>query len=322
MATADDDDASDIHLAIRGVVHNKGPVIRRGVLRVAADQPKLVIPEGESGRRELARWVTDPANPLTSRVFVNRVWHWLMGRGLVSTVDNFGSMGTKPTHPELLDHLASRFITEGWSTKQLIRYIMLSRVYQMGSAGNSRSEKLDPSNRLIWRMNRKRLDAESIRDSLLFAGGNLDMTLGGQNIRPGTKSEYDYEFTSTRRSVYVPVFRNTLPELFEVFDFADPNTQRGSRSESVIASQALLLMNQPFVMEQAERAAKRLAVREFSSNDARLDQVFLQVLGRTPAPEERAITRALLDKAEADKVIALSTIYQSLFSCIDFRYTN
>ena len=195
MVTGDDDDAGDIPLAIRGVVHNPGEIVKRGFLQVAAKHARPEIPEGESGRRELAEWIADPENPLTSRVIVNRVWYWLMGRGIVESVDNFGSMGNRPTHPELLDHLATRFVQQGWSMKTLVRDIMLSRVYRQSSQANHDSAKVDPANRLLWRMNRKRLRAEDIRDSLLFVGGTLDLKAGGPNFKPGTRSEYGYTFT-------------------------------------------------------------------------------------------------------------------------------
>ncbi|MEM7313338.1 MAG: DUF1553 domain-containing protein [Planctomycetota bacterium] len=325
MATSDRKSVGDVPIAIRGLVHNKGPIVGRGVLRVASNESiSASISDGESGRRELAGWIASPENPLTARVIVNRVWHWLIGRGIVATVDNFGSMGARPTHPELLDYLANRFVNEGWSIKKLIREIMLSRVYQMSSTGNSESLKRDPENRLCWRMHRKRLTAESIRDSLLYVGGSLDETIGGRNIKAGTKIEYGYQFTSTRRSVYVPVFRNTLPELFEVFDFADPNTQRGKRSESVIASQALFMMNHPFVMAQATAAAKRNR-SSCEVVEQQIERAFLEVLGRLPTEREQRVTQAFLEQAadtDSENAQALASVYQSLFSCIDFRYLN
>ncbi|MCP4891725.1 MAG: DUF1553 domain-containing protein, partial [Planctomycetaceae bacterium] len=245
MATTDAGVTTDIHVAIRGQAHQKGDLVPRGVVRAASWVSFPALPNGSSGRKELARWITHPQHPLTARVMVNRIWYWLMGRGLVSTVDNFGSMGALPSHPELLDHLAAQFVQQGWSIKRLIREIVLSRTYQMDSKASATAVLVDPENRWYWRMNRKRLSAESIRDSLLSIAGDLDLSYGGSNIKPGTTIEYGYEFTSTRRSVYVPVFRNHLPEVFEVFDFADPNTQSGSRAASAVASQSLWMMNHP-----------------------------------------------------------------------------
>ena len=324
MATGDDADAGDIHLAIRGVVHNQGPLVPRGVLRVASASPFPEIPEGESGRRELAAWIASEENPLTARVMANRVWHWLMGRGIVPSVDNFGSMGDAPSHPELLDHLATSLIDGGWSVKTLIRQIMLSRTYQLSTQGSEIAGGVDPGNRLLWRMNRKRLRAEDIRDSLLFVSGKLELTLGGPNLSAATKSEYGYRFRSHRRSVYVPVFRNTLPEVFEVFDFADPNIQGGRRNSSTIASQALWLMNHPFVSDRSREAALKLIGRGESETIERVGYVYRQVIGRAPSPEELSVAVEFVDSSGDGEstVDRWAVLYQTLFQCIDFRYLN
>ncbi len=351
MATTDDEDAGDIHLAIRGVVHNPGPLVPRGVLQVASTAPVAKIPAGQSGRRELALWIADSQNPLTARVMVNRVWHWLIGRGLVPTVDNFGTMGEPPSHLELLDHLASSFIDDGWSVKSLIRRIMLSRTYRMDSRGDTAAARIDPDNRLLWRMNRKRMRAEDIRDAMLLISGDLDSACGGPNVAEGTKSEYDYQFRSKRRSVYVPVFRNTLPQIFEVFDFADPNIQRGRRTSSTIASQALLLMNHPVVIERSRGAAQRLLRDDAADCLSRVEFAFRQVLGRKPTPDETTIAIDFIvlgsddtsesersddtsesersdDTSESERSDNTSEserwalLYQMLFQSIDFRYLN
>ena len=321
MATDDDDDAGDIHLAIRGVVHNKGPMVPRGVMQVVSEDAQLTVPEGESGRRELAMWVASDDHPLTARVMANRIWYWLTDRGIVASVDNFGTMGDRPTHPLLLDHLANSLVDNGWSIKSLIRQIVTSRTYQMSSDVVEHNYQVDPENRLFWRMNRKRLRAEDIRDSLLFVGGNLDEQMGGPNVKGGTKSEYGYKFNSVRRSVYVPVFRNTLPEIFEVFDFADPNIQRGHRSSSTIASQALLMMNHPFVIQQSQLAAGKLAELDLASNSQAIETAYLQVIGRRPNPEEREIADEFVER-NADNPRRWAMLYQALFGCVDFRYLN
>ena len=353
MACADEEQPSDIHLAIRGVVHNKGPLIGRGVLRVAATEDLPSIPVTQSGRAELAQWITGAKHPLTARVMANRVWYWLMGRGIVSTVDNFGSMGAPPSHPLLLDHLASSFIDDGWSVKKLVRRIVLSRVYRLSTASDAAGDAVDPENRLLWRMNRKRLRAEDIRDTLLFVGGSLDFTRGGATIKAGTRSEYGYQFSSQRRSVYLPVFRNNLPELFEVFDFADPNIQQGQRTESTIASQALLMMNHPFVIEQSEAAARQLTEDAQFDTNAGVQHAYYQVLGRAPSPAEQAVAVEFVDSQGIEPSRAPSRqapsrqapsrqapsrqapsrqapsrqarwamLYQTLFECVDFRYLN
>jgi hypothetical protein len=173
-------------------------------------------------------------------------------------------------------------------------------------------------------MNRKRLRAEDIRDTLLFVGGSLDLTLGGPTIKEGTKIEYGYQFTGTRRSVYVPVFRNTLPELFEVFDFADPNIQQGLRTESTIASQALLMMNHPFVIEQSRAAARRLPMNSESDTFAGVQHAYHQVLGRHPSEEEQTLAVEFVDRPgqTPDRIARWAMLFQALFESVDFRYLN
>ena len=327
MAVQDDPDGGDIHLMIRGVVGQHGPLTPRGVMQVAAWEPFPSIPEGSSGRLEYADWIADERHPLTARVMVNRIWHWMMGRGIVRTVDNFGSTGEPPSDPALLDYLAGEFIRDGWSVKKLIRRIALSRVYQLSSAPGEQAA-IDGANRGMWRMNRKRLRAEDIRDSILAVSGSLDHRYAGPAIKSGTKIEYGYEFDSRRRSVYLPVFRNTLPEVFEVFDFADPNIQLGARSTSTIAAQALWLMNHPDMLRATRKAASRLLATSHESDLERIEYAFLQVLGRPPTAVERRISfNLLLGEAttEAPQVSPTENwamLYQALFQSIDFRYLN
>ncbi len=208
--------------------------------------------------------------------------------------------------------------------KKLVRNIVLSRVYQLSSESDPSSVRIDPENRLLWRMNRKRLRAEDIRDSLQLFAGALDFECGGPNIKDGTTSEYGYEFDSTRRSVYVPVFRNRLPEIFEVFDFADPNIQRGSRTSSTVASQALLLMNHPWVIHQAQLASGNLLENSAANMTARIRQAYLQVLGRPPSDQEHAVAVDLIASAGDDGVdlAGWAMLYQVLFQCIDFRFLD
>jgi hypothetical protein len=318
MAVTDLETVGNIPVSIRGLVRNPGEIVPRGFLQVAACDQESPIGDDHSGRLQLAEWITDTQNPLSARVMVNRVWYWLYGRGLVRTVDNFGATGDTPSHPELLDFLATKFVEDGWSVKKLIRRLVLSRTYRLSSQPDSRAVAIDPDNRLLWRMNRRRLDAESIRDSLLLLGGNLDLTIGGSNIKEGTKSEYGYEFNSTRRSAYVPVFRNELPQIFATFDFADPNTQIGSRTSSTTAPQALLLMNHPLVMKQSEAAAKKLLSEQNVATSRRIDQAYEQVLGRLPNEREADLAaRFVGDSAEPAR---WGLLYQTLFQSLDFRY--
>ena len=321
MAPVEEPETGDIHLAIRGVAANKGPKIPRGFLQVASAEPFPAIPEKTSGRLQLADWLVDLDNPLTARMMVNRVWYWLFGEGLVRTVDNFGSTGEQPSHPELLDYLAGEFIRDGWSVKRLVRRIMLSHVYRLSSDRDVKLEAIDPDNRLLAKMNRRRLDAESIRDSLLQIAGTLDLKIGGPNIKNGTKIEYDYVFDSNRRSVYLPVFRNTLPQLFAAFDFADPNIQGGKRTTSTIAPQALLLMNSPSVVEQTRRAAERLLADIESDTTSRVEYTYRQVLGRQPNERELKIANQFIGDSGSN-VDRWSLLYQTLFQSLDFRYAR
>ncbi len=323
MAVADGDKIADLHVCVRGNVHNKGETVPRGFLQVATRGAMPVLSRKESGRRELAQWLASADNPLTARVMANRVWHHLFGVGLVRTVDNFGVTGETPSHPELLDHLALRFVEEGWSVKKLIRSIVLSHAFQMSSELNAESMKLDPDNRLLWRMNRRRLDAESLRDTILVASGQLDRTAYGPTMKKGTTVERDYLFSDTRRSVYTPIFRNRLLELFEVFDFADPNLVLGKRNVSVVPTQALFLMNDPFVMAQAKKAAE--AWLKADRDDAeRIAAACRTALGRPPTPRERQLAQAYLSAASTsgERALAWERFAQTLFACVDFRYVN
>ncbi len=235
MSVDEEANPRDGHIHIRGSVRNLGDVVPRGFVSVICNEADNVeIPTDASGRLELARWIANSEHPLTARVYVNRVWRHLFGKGLVATTDNFGKMGQRPSHPELLDYLASKFIEDGWSTKKLIREIILSRVFRMSTTAEATSAAVDPENRLLWRANRRRVDAEVLRDSMLAISGQLDLTTGGLTIRKIEQYDLGYKFDSVRRSVYVPAFRNTMLDLFEVFDIANPNLVVGNRNTSTL----------------------------------------------------------------------------------------
>ena len=329
MGIAEAEEIVDLPIHIRGSVHNLGEPTPRGVLRVATVGPMPAMPEDESGRRQLADWLADPKNPLTARVFVNRVWHWLQGPGIVRTTDNFGTTGETPSYPELLDYLADRFIDGGWSTKALVREIVRSRSYRLDCLDDPEARAADPENRLHWRGNRRRLDAECIRDAMLAVSGCLRRDRGGPDFPGELKSDLGYEHRSLRRSVYLPVFRNALPEAFEVFDFADPSMVVGRRDVSTVAPQALYLMNNPFVVDQTRVAAHRLLIEGNSISDGeRLDLAYRWTLGRPPEPAERRIALEALDAIagegvdSADRDAAWSLIFQALFATIEFRYLD
>ena len=326
MAVVDrsQDKISGTELRIRGVESNRGDYIPRGFLEVAMWE-EAEIPEDSSGRLEMARWITDERNPLTARVLANRIWLHLMGEGIVRTVDNFGVTGEKPTHPELLDFLAGELIASGWSTKTLVRKIVLSEVYRR-STGNGRSPaaEIDPENKLYWRAHLRPVGAEALRDAMLTLSGELDESGGGASLPKGFRSEFGYQFISMRRSVYVPVFRNSGYELFSVFDFANPNFSVGKRSKSTIPTQALFLTNHPFVHKRAAVAAEQLLQAPVKSDRERVDLAFRRSLGREPSETEASLAVQFLretgDPEDGDDLHAWTALQRSLFGTVDFRF--
>ena len=232
----------------------------------AANTTRFGAVRGRSGRLELANWLTDPKHPLTARVMVNRVWLHHFGEGLVRTPDNYGRLGERPTHPELLDWLAAEFVDAGWSLKKLHKLILLSRTYQQAS-GNP--PQADPDNRLLACYPRRRLDAESIRDAMLAVGGNLDRTLGG-SLHAGPNLDYvgEVKYDANRRTLYLPVVRGKLFPFFQTFDFPDPGVTVGKRASTTVPQQALFLLNNPFVKAQADALAGRVLERPAADRPA------------------------------------------------------
>ncbi len=324
---------ADTYVHIRGSVHNVGDTVPRGFMQVASYSSAPTFTEQQSGRRELAEWLASEQNPLTARVMANRVWSWLFGNGIVRTTDNFGSTGETPSHNELLDHLTVQFVAEGWSVKKLIRTLVLSHTYQMSCVDDARSRAVDPDNRLWWHMPRRRLDGESLRDTLLAVAGNLDLSLGGPTFeaygsekKSALAADYNYTHTDTRRSVYSPAFRNSPVELVEVFDAADPSTVTGHRNVSTVATQALYMMNHPFVLKQAELMAERLRAEKLMNDRARIERLYQLALGRTPTSTELSLAEAYIAKAgsETDEgwLKPWAQLVQTVFCSIDFRYVD
>ena len=316
--------STDLKIHIRGRIDSLGDIAPRGVLQVANYGPAPEMPTTSSGRLELTHWIVDPANPLTSRVMVNRVWHWLFGAGLVRTVDNFGTTGESPSHPELLDYLAMQFVQHGWSVKKLLRTIVLSRTYRLSSARGD--QQADPENRLLAHMNHRRLDAESIRDTMLSVGGTLELQMRGATFPANLTTDVGFRFEAPRRSVYVPIFRCSLPELFEVFDFANPSMVTGRRDVSTVAPQALFMMNHTFVSVQARLTAERLLSESQMTTTNRIEQAYLEILGRRATETELLLTQQFLksvtDTSESRQVDAWTQMVQSMFSTIEFRYVR
>ena len=320
-----DDKPGDLRINIRGNPHQLGASVPRGFLSVTG-RGKPAIPEGQSGRVELAQWLVDPLNPLTTRVFVNRVWKHLLGEGLVRTVDNFGAQGERPTHAELLDELARRFAADGWSVKRLIRAILLSRAYQLSSAQEPELVKADPENRLFGRAFRRRVEAEVLRDAILSVSGKLERGSSGpvvahlgeraidNNSLGGVATDANF-----RRSVYLPVIRNDLPQLFEVFDFADPDVATGRRDATTVATQALYLMNSPFVQEQARHTARQLLDAP-GDTTARLTRLYRTALGRSPTANETSVALRFL--GEQPDLEAWTGVCRAMFGCTEFRFVE
>ena len=238
-----------------------------------------------SGRLELAEGIADPANPLTARVMVNRIWQHHFGRGIVETPSNFGNMGARPSNQELLDYLAARFVENGWSIKHMHREIMLSAVYALSSEDIPANSAVDPDDRLLWRANWQRMDAETLRDSLLFVSGNLDLQAGGPPAPLDDKNK--------RRAVYGFVSRRKLDSMLALFDFPNPNNTSEQRVVTNVPLQRLFMMNSSFVEEQAAGLAKRLS----GDDGARVRQAYRIVYGRAPSAEELQLGLAFVKKS-------------------------
>ena len=325
----------DCPVYVRGEVDAAGPTVPRGFVKVLGGTAPA-ISGSSSGRLELAQWLTSPQNPLTARVMVNRVWQHLIGQGIVRTPDNFGTTGDRPTHPELLDQLSLRFMQEGWSVKRLVREIVLSRTYQLSTCTDSSNREIDPDNRMCWRANTRRLDAETIRDAMLTSSGLMDLKPPGgsmvASIGSGLASRFSDEFTNAQfhyRSVYLPIVRDFVPACLSVFDFAAPTLVVADRGTTNVPSQSLYLMNDPFVIEQAQALARRFPA---STGQDRLALIYRAALCRPPTEAERTRAIALL-RAESPAMTALNhgdasaasedafvTLCQALFASAEFRY--
>jgi hypothetical protein len=282
MVLRDNSSPTEPHVFVRGNPGNPGAAVPRQFLEVIAGENRKPFQKG-SGRMELAEAIVSRDNPLTARVIVNRVWLQYFGAGLVRTPSDFGLRSDPPTHPELLDYLASYLIDHGWSLKQLHRLILLSNAYQQNSDGDSRNLQVDPDNRLLWKMNRKRLDFESMRDSLLAVAGRLDLTEGGHGV--------DITATpfSTRRAIFGFVERQNLPGLFRTFDFASPDTSSSQRFSTTVPQQALFLLNSPFIIEQARSMTSRVKSLPGRSTEDSIRALYAAAFQRPPAVDELEI---------------------------------
>ncbi len=299
-----DGTSEDEFVFIRGNHKTLGTLARRNFLTALSNPMKI---ERGSGRMQLVDRIVDPANPLASRVAVNRIWHHLLGVGIVPSVDNFGVLGQAPTHPELLDYLATEFVKDKWAVKRMIKRIVLTKTYQMSSTPNPDAVETDPDNRLLHRARIKRLSGESIRDAMLSVSGELDDRIFGPPVaihltpfmqgrgRPGRSGPLDGD---GRRSIYISVRRNFLSPMMLAFDTPIPFNTTGRRNISNVPAQALIMMNDPFVVQQAEKWAKSL-IDSKADRESRIRRIYEQAFGRVPTKQERAMAIEFLEKQSA-----------------------
>lgn len=309
-------DGFDHAVYVRGDVTHPGDIVHRRYMEMVSSTADMDIPAG-SGRLQLAERIADPNNPLTGRVFVNRVWHYLFGTGIVRTTDDFGHMGDQPSHPALLDYLATTFVAnpptgQGWSVKRLIRSIMLTETFQMSSTADAKAAQIEPENRLLHHFPARRLEAEAIRDSILAVSGRLDRTLYGPSIQPYRTEPMPERRLfpgpldgNGRRSIYTKVTLMQGPKFLEVFNFPDPKVPVGRRDVTNVPAQALTLLNDPFVLGQADLWAEKLIQTTDSSVAGRVERMFLTALGRRPtAVEADRFTKLVAELARLQEVPA------------------
>ncbi|MEZ6039661.1 MAG: PSD1 and planctomycete cytochrome C domain-containing protein [Planctomycetaceae bacterium] len=332
----------DVKIMVGGDINQRGEIAKRGFLSVLTEEfPD--IPKDSSGRLQFAEWIAADNNPLTTRVIVNRVWQYHFGRGIVESSSNFGLQGSKPGHPELLDWLAADFVKHGWSLKHLHRRIMLSATWQMASSGDPKlvqqNLKLDEANTSWWRFDRRRMDAETIRDSLLSVSLTLEPGDGGRHpFKPTKDLKYSQGrpfyavFDHKHRSVYLMITRLQKHPFLALFDGADPNKTTDNRRESTVALQALFMMNSPFLKEMATAFATRL--REFSSDpEARIQHAYEAALGRPPEDDELADSLAFVGEYQAEmnacgksvdeaEELAWNSLARVLLSSSEFIYVD
>ncbi|QEG22025.1 DUF1553 domain-containing protein [Mariniblastus fucicola] len=324
------------HVFVRGNHKMLGKVAPRQFLTAIVDEDSGFDRESGSGRLRLANQIVDPSNPLTSRVIVNRVWHHLFGRGIVRSVDNFGVLGDEPSHPELLDHLADGFVENGWSIKRLVKKILLTDAYQRSSTPSESGQELDPDNVYLSRTNVRRLQGEAIRDSMLAASGRLDKKMYGPSVRihvtsfmqgrgrPGKSGPIDGE---GRRSIYIETRRNFLSPMMLAFDTPIPFNAIGLRTVSNVPAQALILMNDPFVLQQAEKFAGK-ALQSADDVDGRIEFVYLSAMARKPIESELEKAKTFITThanrldADVDSPEVWKDFCHVVFNTKEFIYLN
>lgn len=334
-----DGQPQNLRVHLRGSHTTLGDEVARRMPHLLAQGDERPIDATASGRLELAEWMTRPNHPLTARVLVNRVWLAHFGDGLVRSPDNFGMLGEAPTHPELLDWFAHQFIQNGWSIKSLHRLILNSATWQQSTHWNEAAAAIDPENRLLWRMNRRRLEAEAIRDSLLAIGGDLDATMGG-NLLPTENRKYVTStanvnvevYNSTRRTLYLPIVRSAIFDYLTAFDFGDPSAMNGQRDRTTVAPQALFLMNSGLVAKESESLSRTLLALP-GEDSGRITVAFERFYSRPPTESEvasslefiAAYEKQLVDRGTAVEQLrptAWKAFCRALMSTNEFLYVN
>ena len=303
----------NLHVFLRGNTEAKGDVVPRRFLRVLSEGEPKPFTEG-SGRLELAESIVSPGNPLTARVVVNRVWSMFFGRGLVTTPSNFGLLGAKPSHPALLDDLAVRFVENGWSMKRLILEIVLSSTYRQCSNESEANRAIDPENKYLWRMNRRRLSIEQWRDSILAAGDNLDR-LGGKSLELTDKK-------NVRRTVYGRVSRKKLNDMLMQFDYPDANVHAAKRSATTTAMQKLFVMNNPFMVEQAKRLAKRVAGEGVAASAEQVQSIYSILYSRQPSAAELDLALGFLQLPAESQLTRWEQYSHALLAANEMSYID
>ncbi|MDG2385023.1 MAG: PSD1 and planctomycete cytochrome C domain-containing protein [Pirellulaceae bacterium] len=304
---------TNLHVFLRGDVNNKGPMVPRGYLQILSAENRHEFTSG-SGRIELANVIASKDNPLTARVLVNRIWGQLIGRPLVDTPSNFGQLGDRPSHPTLLDDLSVRFMENDWSLKWLIREIVSSSTYRQSSLSSQAKFSKDPTNQWLSRMNRRRLEIEAWRDSLLSASQMLGSQIGGPSIAPQDPD-------ISRRTIYARVSRFQLDPLLALFDFPDANVHSAARLETTTPIQKLFVMNHPFVLRHSERIAARIT-NSSSDPKERVGAIYLQLFSRLPNAEERELARQFLEHTHSDSQQAWIQYTQALIASNEMLFLD
>lgn len=286
----EDGEIQNLHVFLRGDVDRKGPLVERRFLRVLSSDTPEPFDDEKSGRKELAEAIASAQNPLTARVMVNRMWGMIFGRPLVGTPSNFGSLGDRPTHPDLLDDLSVRFMNSGWSVKELVKELVLSATFRQSSKLRSQAQAKDPANRFFWRMNPRRLSVEMWRDTVLSVSGHLEWK-GGRSLELDDPKNH-------RRTVYGRISRLQLNEVLALFDYPDPNVHNGKRSQTITPVQKLFVLNNPFMMHHAEALAKRLTSDPHQTDTERIHTAYNLLFGRPPRGREIELALEFLGSEE------------------------